>query len=241
MERGFRGEVSIRYNSARLPLHKGIELTLKGRLTRKITRDRLATFLADQRTDALTLEVGAKRQSYHALFPHTIAGDIVAYPGLDLQLDAHRLPFAEASFAVLLCTEVLEHCHDPQDVIDEFYRVLQPGGKLILTTRFIFPLHDAPYDYFRFTKYGLKHLCRAFAEVSIEEETRTMETTAVLAQRLAYQVRWKVPLMRLGLQVMARVLLWMQAGIAEEYGDITRAAAETNIMASGYYVVAIKG
>lgn len=215
-------------------------MTLKGRLSRKITRDRLAAFLAKQHTDTLTLEVGAKRQSYHALFPNTVAGDIAAYPGLDLQLDAHRLPFTEASFAVLLCTEVLEHCHDPQDAIDEFYRVLKPGGKLILTTRFIFPIHDAPYDYFRFTKYGLQHLCRAFAEVSVEEETRTLETTAVLAQRLAYQVRWKIPLMRAGLQVMARVLLWLQGSIAAEYGDITRASAETNIMASGYYVVAIK-
>ncbi len=209
-------------------------------LTRKITRDRLATFLAAHATDTLTLEVGAKRQSYRALFPNTISGDIVAYAGLDAQLDAHRLPFADASFAVLLCTEVLEHCHDPQWVIDEFYRVLQPGGKLILTTRFIFPIHDAPYDYFRFTKYGLRHLCRAFAEVSVEEEARTVETTAVLAQRLAYQVRWKVPLVRIGLQGMARFLLWAQHGVAEEYGDITRAAGETNIMASGYYVIALK-
>lgn len=213
---------------------------LRELLTRKITRHRLAKFLDIQRTDTLTLDVGAKQRSYRTLFPNAVSGDIVAYPELDVQFDAHRLPFAEASFAVVLCTEVLEHCHDPQRAVDEFYRVLKPGGKLILTTRFVFPIHDAPYDFFRFTRYGLLHLCRSFAQVDVNEETRTVEAAGVLAQRMAYQVRWKLPLVRAALLIAARLLIWSQPFIAQEYGDITCSSLERDIMASGYYVVAIK-
>jgi len=214
--------------------------TVKSRLSSKLTRQRLAAFLEPLGTDALTLEVGAKNRPYQYLFPRTISGDIARYPALDLQMDAHALPFADASFGVVLCTEVLEHCHSPHQVIAEFYRVLRPGGKLILTTRFMFPIHDAPHDYFRFTKYGLQLLCGCFSHVTITEEAATVETLGVLAQRLAYQVNWKLPLMRLVLHLYARLLVRAQWLVQSEYGDISRAVREQNIMASGYYVVATK-
>lgn len=214
--------------------------TLKSRLSTKLTRQRLAAFLELHGTDARTLEVGAKNKPYQRLFPHTISGDIARYSMLDAQFDAHALPFAGASFGVVLCTEVLEHCRQPHQAIAEFYRVLQPGGKLILTTRFLFPIHDAPHDYFRFTKYGLQALCESFSHVIVTEEAATVETMGVLYQRLAYQVKWKLPFMRLFLHLFARILVRAQGLVREEYGDITRASREQNIMASGYYVVAIK-
>ena len=68
--------------------------------------------------------------------------------------DAQEMPFADATYSTILCTEVLEHIPDPQKAVDEMYRVLKPGGTLILTTRFLFPVHDAPGDYWRFTPYG---------------------------------------------------------------------------------------
>jgi SAM-dependent methyltransferase len=214
--------------------------TLKFRLSAKLTRQRLAAFLEAHGTDTLTLEVGAKYRPYQHLFPCTITGDITFYPSLDLQFDAHTLPFGEASFGGVLCTEVLEHCANPHQVIAEFYRVLRPGGKLILTTRFLFPIHDAPHDYFRFTRYGLQALCSRFSQVTVTEEAATVETLGVLMQRLAYQVRWKLPLVRLFLHLLARLLVRAQWLVKEEYGDISRTAPERHIMASGYYVVAVK-
>lgn len=214
--------------------------TLKARLTAKLTRQRLAAFLEPHGTDTLTLEVGAKNRPYQRLFPRTVSGDMARYPALDAQFDAHALPFAEASFGVVLCTEVLEHCVNPHQVIGEFYRVLKPGGKLILTTRFLFPIHDAPHDYFRFTKYGLQSLCGQFSQVTITEEAATVETMGVLLQRLAYQVNWRLPLVKLFLHLWARLLMRGQWLVREEYGDISRTARERNIMASGYYVVAVK-
>ena len=103
--------------------------------------------------------------------------------------DAQALGIADASFPVILCTEVLEHLPEPQRAIDEMYRVLAPGGTLLLTTRFLFPIHDAPHDYFRFTKYGLRHLLRRFEILELREETDAVGTIAVLLQRLGMQAQ----------------------------------------------------
>ncbi|RMF79571.1 MAG: class I SAM-dependent methyltransferase [Chloroflexi bacterium] len=217
-----------------------IFVAIRKRLTAKITRNRLEVFLQPHADERRTLEVGAKYKPYRHLFPQTISGDIAYFPELDVRFDAHHLPFAASSFRVILCTEVLEHTHTPQQVLDEFHRVLTPGGKLILTTRFIFPLHDTPHDYFRFTKYGLQHLCRHFSEVTVVEEVGSVETMAVLLQRLVFQVRWKLPGMRLMLALLAKVLVRGQFLVAEEYGSIKRDTPEQHIMASGYYLVAVK-
>ncbi|MEM9953883.1 MAG: class I SAM-dependent methyltransferase [Chloroflexota bacterium] len=209
-------------------------------LLQKITREQLGHFLDKHRTEAKTLEVGASSRPSLTQFPNQIASDISFHPQIDVQYDAHRMPFIDEQFDCVLAIEVLEHCHTPQQVIDECYRMLKPNGTLILTTRFIFPLHDAPHDYFRFTKYGLRHLCRAFSQVTIEEEAKTVTTMGVLYQRLAYQVDWKLPFTKIMLLLIAKILPHLQTTVAKEYGDIRKDVTEENIMASGYYLVARK-
>jgi SAM-dependent methyltransferase len=103
--------------------------------------------------------------------------------------DARRLPVRDAAFDVVLCTEMLEHVPEPQQAIDEMWRVLKPGGTLVLTTRFLFPIHDAPHDYFRFTKYGLRHLLKRFEVLELQEEADSVGTIAILVQRLGMQAR----------------------------------------------------
>ena len=63
-----------------------------------------------------------------------------------------------ASFDYVLCTQVLEHLKEPSKVFKEFERILKPGGRLFLTTNFIYQIHMEPNDYFRFTKHGLEYL-----------------------------------------------------------------------------------
>ena len=53
---------------------------------------------------------------------------------------------------------MLEHVEYPQKVVDELFRVLKPGGKLLLTTNQMFWVHHAPYNYYFFTQYGLRSL-----------------------------------------------------------------------------------
>ncbi len=50
--------------------------------------------------------------------------------------------------------------HTPQMLVDESFRLLRPGGALVLQVPFRWRVHEAPYDHFRFTRFGLQHLLR---------------------------------------------------------------------------------
>ena len=142
---------------------------------------------------------------------------------------------------MVLCTEVLEHLPEPQKAIDEMFRVLKPGGQLLLTTRFLFPIHDAPHDYFRYTKYGLRHLLRRFDILELQEETDAVGSLAVLLQRLGMQAQtlgW-TPLRALWL-IAAQVVRPFSFLITQEYGDSRRLVPERRIMTSGYHVACRK-
>jgi SAM-dependent methyltransferase len=71
---------------------------------------------------------------------------------------ATDLKFNNNSFDSVLCTQVLEHVYDHHTMMKEIYRVLKPGGHIILTVPFAWELHEEPYDFFRFTKHALKEL-----------------------------------------------------------------------------------
>jgi SAM-dependent methyltransferase len=206
---------------------------LSGKLTR-ITLDR---FIAAHATAALTLDVGAQNGPYAALFPRRVALDIAPGRGVHVIGDAQALGIGSASVDAVLCTEVLEHLPEPQRAVDELFRVLRPGGALILTTRFLFPIHDAPHDYFRYTKYGLRHLLRRFEIVELQEETDAVGALAVLTQRLGMQAEtlgW-TPLRGAWL-VAAQALRPFSFLITREYGDSRRQTPERGIMTSGYHV-----
>jgi SAM-dependent methyltransferase len=220
-----------------MPLSKKVGRALSGKLTR-VTLDR---FISAHATNRRTLDIGAQNGPYAALFPNRIALDIRPGRGVKVIGDAQALGLRDASFPVILCTEVLEHLPEPQRAIDEMFRVLEPGGTLVLTTRFLFPIHDAPHDYFRFTKYGLRHLLRRFAIIELHEETDSVGTIAVLLQRLGMQAETlrRTPLRGLWL-VAAQVVRPFSFIITSEYGDSRRLQPETGIMTSGYHVICRK-
>jgi len=207
----------------------------------KITRKHLYKFLKGNATEDEILEIGARNCRYSELFPNALSLDIEYHKEVDIVGDVHKLPFKNDSQSIILCTEVLEHCYSPQDAINEMFRVLKPGGRLILTTRFLFPIHFAPHDYFRFTKYGLRYLCREFSHVEIMEEATTMVTMAILFQRLALQTQclFKIPLINALFMFSAKIYEKLQWLIIKEYSDF-KTTEEKTMMSSGYYVIAIK-
>lgn len=210
-------------------------------MAKKITRRALEQFLSRHASHERVLDIGAGGSSYHRFFPNRFSFDIDPERKPDLVGDAHQLPFKDAEFKVILCTEVLEHLRDPKIAIAEMQRVLQPGGTLILTTRFIYPLHDVPNDYWRFTKYGLRELFKEWEILELVPEVGTFSTIGVLLQRVTFQTRLRLNRVSKGaLAVLAWFFDHAMPRPTAEYGDIGKRSLETDIMASGYYLVCKK-
>ncbi|HBT80823.1 MAG TPA: hypothetical protein DEB13_02705 [Candidatus Yanofskybacteria bacterium] len=210
-------------------------------LTRKITRVELEKFISENSSDRLTLDLGCSNSPYSHYFKNRIGLDVNKGRGVDVVADAHDLPFEDGKFDIILCTEVLEHLHSPHVAISEMKRVLKVGGKLILTTRFIFPVHDAPGDYFRYTKYGLRYLFKDWNVISLVEEVGTKDAFAVLLQRIGFQTDLLGGMAtKIMVFALARLINAMPSLIRDEFGDIRKQSRENNILTSGYYLVANK-
>jgi SAM-dependent methyltransferase len=108
------------------------------------------------------LDVGCGDQPYIPYFQHVsrrTACDFDAKRGeVDFACPADKVPLPDASIDSILCTEVLEHVPDPLAVWNEFYRLLRPGGKVLLTTPMYWPPHELPYDFYRYPEQGLRRL-----------------------------------------------------------------------------------
>lgn len=74
----------------------------------------------------------------------------------DLHWDAKTIPLEDNSVDSAMATEVLEHSFYPDQTLAEIYRVLKPGGTFYYSVPFLWPLHETPYDAFRYTPFSLK-------------------------------------------------------------------------------------
>ena len=88
----------------------------------------------------------------------------------DILYDGEHIPFPDQEFDIVFCTEVMEHVPEPALFLKEIYRVLKPGGVVIMTTPFLVPLHEEPHDYYRYTKHGIHYLLNKTGFRSIEIE-----------------------------------------------------------------------
>ena len=161
----------------------------KVELSKRLTRQGIDPFLRRElrNVDGRVLDLGAGLRPFAALVPgRTIAVDHRPRPEIDLVGDAHRLPFGDATFDAIVCTEVFEHLTDPPAAAREIVRVLKPGGRLVLTTRFCFPLHERPSDFWRFTPYTLERLFAPLDPVVVPQHS-AYRTLLVLVVRLVIE------------------------------------------------------
>ena len=133
--------------------------------------------------DRRALDVGCGGQPFRRLLEtsgfkyHAI--DTQAQP--DVKLDAvcaidEPLPpsliqLADAGFELVLCTEVLEHVLDWPSAWANLHRLLAPGGRLIITCPFVYPLHEEPYDFWRATPHSLRRFAERFGFNILEQRT----------------------------------------------------------------------
>jgi SAM-dependent methyltransferase len=100
--------------------------------------------------------------------------------------DGQSLPFADNSFQCVLMLHVLEHLRRPEEAIAEAQRILAPGGLLVVEVPFMYPLHDTPLDFHRWTEPGLDSDLKRFgfsdiATVSVGQPTGTAAVLFCLA------------------------------------------------------------
>jgi len=94
--------------------------------------------------------------------------DLYTFHAVDMIADAEDFPFEDGTVDLILNQAMLEHVPNPEIVVKEMYRLLRNGGEAFCYLPFIVPYHAAPYDYYRWTLPGVKHLFRQFDNLEIE-------------------------------------------------------------------------
>jgi SAM-dependent methyltransferase len=102
-----------------------------------------------------TLELGSGNGNYKDFNKRVITSDVDRHPGLDMKVDAHRIPFENATLTNIVMIDVLHHLHNPAVFLREAQRVLKPGGRLIMLEPYPSPVsrmiygrfHPEPFDF----------------------------------------------------------------------------------------------
>lgn len=139
-------------------------------------------------TKGKTLEIGVGNLSYkkYANYSSYKSLDINSKLNVDFCEDIHKTTIRSNSFDTVFMIEVLEHLYNPFEAIRQVRRILKKGGRVIATTPFIYPYHSEPYDYFRYTKHGLKRIFKGFDEIKIIEYGNVLG--AILDILTAYKI-----------------------------------------------------
>lgn len=105
---------------------------------------------------------------------------------IDVYYDGKTLPFAGESFDSIFSSEVFEHVFNLSQILDELYRVLKPGGNVLITVPFVWDEHEIPYDFARYTSFGLKHILQEKGFVILQEKKTTGYVSTICQMWAAY-------------------------------------------------------
>lgn len=136
----------------------------------------------------VTLDIGCGTKPYQKLFLST------TYLGLEIDTPANRekkqadffydgnvFPFDNEKFDSLVVNQVFEHVFNPDDFLDELNRVLKKDGHLLITVPFVWDEHEQPYDFARYSSFGLKAVLERHG-FEIIEQRKSMNDIRVIFQ-----------------------------------------------------------
>jgi SAM-dependent methyltransferase len=140
--------------------------------------------------------------------------------------DAQALPFTDASIDHVLLLDVLEHIPAPERCLGELHRVLKPSGSLTIQVPFLYPVHDAPLDFHRWTIFGLRRAAANHGFSISEElgighplETAALNTNIAMSKTAINWIRSRNPLLLLTILLPIAVALtnsaaWLFAALS---------------------------
>jgi len=160
---------------------------------------------------------------------HDLKADVLA------DLNA-QLPIEDGVADTVISFSVLEHLREPEMMLTEAHRLLKPGGSIVLQVPFMWWVHEAPHDYFRFTRYGLEYLFRKAGFVEIEVSANT-GFWAMWVSKFNYQTTRLIRgprIMRFGIAAILRLVWTIDQIVARWLDRYWRCEEETQ----GYTVSA---
>lgn len=140
-----------------------------------------------------TLDIGCGNKPYELFFSSEV------YTGLELDTpenrnnknadyfyDGYTMPFNSNSFDSIVCNQVLEHVFEPGQFISEIKRVLKNKGIILVSVPFLWDEHEQPYDYARYSSFGLKYLLEKESFEIISEKKTNADIRAIFQIGNAY-------------------------------------------------------
>lgn len=119
------------------------------------------------RVNGKLLDVGCGQKPYKKILMNVTEyiGMDIENPGhdhseedIDVFYDGKTFPFPDGSFDSVLTNQVFEHVFNPTEFMSEINRVLKPNGHLLLTVPFVWDEHEQPFDFGRYSSFGIKHV-----------------------------------------------------------------------------------
>jgi SAM-dependent methyltransferase len=111
------------------------------------------------------VDVGCGTRPYRPMFSSAVTEYVGVdregtHPQPDVVADAHALPFEDEMFDAGVSFQVFEHVERPAECVRELARVVRVGGDVVITVPGVWPDHEVPHDYWRFTRYGLEAIVK---------------------------------------------------------------------------------
>ena len=198
---------------------------------------------------SVILDMGGKKKRKRGYFNIENSLLSVKYANIDISsapdfaCDIANLPILDALFDGVLCSEVLEHVIDPKKVMKEAFRVLKPGGKLLICVPFIFKIHSAPQDYGRYTDSFWQTVLRTtgFTNIEIERQGLFFSVASEMLTSLAHQMLKEQDKSKIMRRVLCKLsVIGKKIALQVERKTYFKEHPFFNSYTTGYGIIAIK-
>ena len=180
----------------------------------------LLRLLNENKTNQLTLVVHSEDVDYIKFFPNSYS----VTKRKEITADFHTDIFykglkdiKDGSYNCILCTGLLEHIPEPQNLIDDFHRILKPKGKLIISASSVFSIHEGPNDFFHFTHYSFLGLFKKWTNYDfVRGSSSPFETVGILLNRILIQCDIFPPI-RPFIELLSLIIPYLDKFIYQQY------------------------